>query len=338
MKKIMAVYDSDPLYAERLSDYVNRRDQGMFQAQAFTSKERLEEYARENEIDILLTGESEDAAGFEEIAAGKHIRLSEERKKEEGGKKEIYKYQSGDDIIREVMACYGEMSGAESAFGDYGGNEKRLIGIYSPIGRCGKTSLAFSMGQILAREEKVLFVSLDEFTGFSGLMHERWKRDLSDLIYYYKQGRFSSVRLNSVLYFIGDMAWLPPLKFPEDYCQITAGEMAGLFKEILKSSDFKTLVLDMGNFGRQVLPLLEICQVVYMPTKEDVVSQAKVREFGEYLEAVGKGELEARMKKVHVPLSVGTKRMEHFPQELIWGELGDFVRSILKGPRGLWES
>ena len=25
MKKIMAVYDEDPFYAERLSDYINRR-------------------------------------------------------------------------------------------------------------------------------------------------------------------------------------------------------------------------------------------------------------------------------------------------------------------------
>ncbi len=56
MKKIMAVYDEDPFYAERLSDYVNRKEKGVFFAQAFTSRECLQEYARENEIDVLLTG------------------------------------------------------------------------------------------------------------------------------------------------------------------------------------------------------------------------------------------------------------------------------------------
>lgn len=30
MKKIMAVYDEDPFYAERLSDYINRREDGIF--------------------------------------------------------------------------------------------------------------------------------------------------------------------------------------------------------------------------------------------------------------------------------------------------------------------
>lgn len=337
MRKIMAVYDSDPLYAERLSDYVNRKDQGMFKAQAFTTKEHLEEYAKDHEIDVLLIGEEEDPGDFFGIGAGRHILLSEERKQTEDGKQEIYKYQSGDDIIREVMACYCEAPGVQNAYGGFREEGRRIIGVYSPVGRCGKTSFAFSLGQILAREEKVLFASLDEFTGFSSLMNERWKRDLSDLIYYYKQGRFNGIRLNSVLYYIGDMAWLPPLKFPEDYWQITAKEMAGLFQAILETGDFKTIVLDMGNFGRQVLPLLEICQVVYMPMKEDVFSQAKLQEFEEYLETGETAGIKERIKKVHVPLYLGSKRMEHFPQELMWGELGDFVRSMLKGPKNIWE-
>lgn len=337
MRKIMAVYDSDPFYAERLSDYVNRKDQGMFQAQAFTTKEHLEEYAKEHEIDVLLIGEEEGPGDFSGIEAGRHILLSEERKKEEGGKQEIYKYQSGDDIIREVMACYCEAPGVQTAYSGFREEGRRIIGVYSPIGRCGKTSFAFSLSQILAREEKVLFTSLDEFTGFNSLMHERWKRDLSDLIYYYKQGRFNGIRLNSVLYYIGDMAWLPPLKFPEDYWQITAKEMAGLFQAILETGDFKTIVIDIGNFGRQVLPLLDICQVVYMPVKEDMFSQAKLLEFEEYLGISEPTGIKDKLKKVHVPLYIGTKRMEHFPQELMWGELGDFVRSMLKGPKNIWE-
>ena len=31
------------------------------------------------------------------------------------------------------------------------------------------------------------------------------------------------------------------------------------------------------------------------------------------------------------------KRMEHFPQELLWGDLGDFVRGMLKGREGYGE-
>lgn len=137
MKKIMAVYDAEPLYAERLSDYVNRKDKGLFKARAFTSRERLETFARENHVDVLLTGENIKEVSM--IRSRQTIYLSEERpaERQEGQEHKIYKYQSGDDILREVMDCYGEMPEAELVFRS-GGKAKRILGVYSPTGRCGK--------------------------------------------------------------------------------------------------------------------------------------------------------------------------------------------------------
>lgn len=338
MKKTMAVYDSDPFYAERLSDYVNRKETGMFQAQAFTSKEKLEAYMKEHGVDVLLAGEDTDLGTLEGRYEGQPIFLSEERKGPGGKKREIYKYQSGDDIIREVMACYCEMPGTPEGYGSGMHRMRRVIGVYSPVGRCGKTFLAFSIGQILAKEERVLFSSFDAFSGLSGLMGERWKRDLSDLVYYYKQGRLNAIRLNTVLHFIGDMAWLPPMRFPEDYSQISAEELVGMFEEIAGEGNFETLVLDIGAFGKQVLPFLNLCQIVYMPVKDDEVARAKIREFEEYIEEQGSQSMQDKIRKRHVPAVMGNRRMEHFPQELAWGELGDFVRNMLKGQSSLWET
>ena len=207
MKKMMAVYDTDPVYAERLSDYVNRKEKGIFFAQAFTSREKLMDFAKGNEIDVLLSGEPVDSGEVSGIPSHQKIYLTEDREKRTG--QEIYKYQSGDDIIREVMAVYCELPGMEPALSALLGKRKRLIGVFSPVGRCGKTCLALAIGLLLAKEEKVLFVSLDTFTGFTELINEPWKRDLSDLIYYYKLGRFNGIRLNAVTYYLGDLAWLP---------------------------------------------------------------------------------------------------------------------------------
>jgi len=339
MKKIMAVYDEDPFYAERLSDYVNRKEKGIFKAQAFTSKERLEEFAKDHEIDVLLAGES---VGIEEIGDVKTVQkiyLTEEREPE-GVREEasVYKYQSGDDIIREIMAVYCEIPGVKAALPGFAEHEKRIIGVYSPVGRCGKTSLSLAMGQLLAKDEKVLFISLDTFTGFSQLWDEQWKRDMSDLIYYYKQGRFHGLRLNSIVYYLGDMAWLPPFRYPDDYSQVTAAEMAELLVLILRESAYETIVLDIGNCDRQVLPILEVCSVIYMPIKEDPISQAKIKEFEKYANDFGARGMKDKVHKIHVPLVTGAKRMERFPQELLWGDMGDFVRGLLKGQRGLWSS
>ena len=339
MKKIMAVYDEDPFYAERLSDYVNRKEKGIFKAQAFTSRERLEEFAKDHEIDVILAGESVEKETFRELKTVQKIYLTEEREPE-GGHEEasVYKYQSGDDIIREVMAVYCELPGVKTVFPGLAEREKRIIGVYSPVGRCGKTSLSLAMGQLLAKDEKVLFISLDTFTGFSQLLDEQWKRDMSDLLYYYKQGRFHGLRLNSIIYYLGDMAWLPPFRYPDDFSQITAAEMANLLVLILRESGYETIVLDIGNYDRQVLPILEVCNVIYMPIKEDSISQAKLKEFEKYAGDFGSRSIKEKVHKIHVPLVTGAKRMEHFPQELLWGDMGDFVRGLLKGQRGLWIS
>ena len=338
MKKIMAVYDEDPFYAERLSDYVNRKEKGIFKAQAFTSRERLELFAKETDVDVLLTGVPVSANEIEGLRSTQTIHLTEEKSKTgTGADVEIYKYQSGDDIIREVMAVYCENPNVKPNLPGLISREKRIIGVYSPVGRCGKTSLALSIGQVLAKEEKVLFITMDMFSGFSFLLDEQWKRDLSDLLYYYKQGRFHGLRLNPITYYLGDMAWLPPFRYPDDYSQITAKEMAGFLVQILNESIYETIVLDIGDFDRPVLPVLEVCKVVYMPIKEDPISQAKVKEFETYVERFGTREIQDKFHKIHVPLVTGTKRMERFPQELLWGDMGDFVRGLLKGQRNLWE-
>ena len=212
---------------------------------------------KKHEIDVLLSGERTDSGDISGIPSAQKIYMSEETEKQMDSGKEIYKFQSGDDIIREVMAVYSEIPGIRPNTAGSVDQSRRIIGVYSPVGRCGKTCLALAIGQILAKEEKVLFVTLDTFTGFTGLLNERWKRDLSDLIYYYKQERFHIVRLNSLVYYLGDMAWIPPIRIPQDYAQLTAQEMADLMERILREGNYTTLVLDIGDYGRDALPLME---------------------------------------------------------------------------------
>ena len=53
---------------------------------------------------------------------------------------------------------------------------------------------------------------------------------------------------------------------------------------------------------------------------------------------MGNGAVMEKFQKINVPMVTGGRRMEHFPQELLWGDMGDFVRSLLKGQRNLWDN
>ena len=105
MRKIMAVYDEDPAYAQRLADYVNQKEKLPFAAMAFSSMDRLREYLEEHPAEILLVGER-SAEEAERLEAKNVMILSEgEVVEEKEAGSSIYKYQSGSGIMREVMAA-----------------------------------------------------------------------------------------------------------------------------------------------------------------------------------------------------------------------------------------
>ena len=87
----------------------------------------------------------------------------------------VYKYQATDNIMREVMACYcvGAIQPALTAIGNVGD----IIGVYSPVNRCLKTSFALTAGQLLSRKSRVLYVNLEDCSGLEKLFGEEHKAD-----------------------------------------------------------------------------------------------------------------------------------------------------------------
>lgn len=330
MRRVMAVYDVDPFYADRFAEVVNQKESVPFTVMAFSTMERLKEYARQNAVELLLVSESASCEDAEEVGAGQVIVLAGG----EGGElnetyPSIYKFQSSYDIIREVMACYcaSPADGTENMVT----TKKTIIGVYSPVSRCLKTSFALTMGQLMAQEQKVLYVNLEEYAGFHALFGEEYQGDLSDLMYYYRQGNYNSLRLSAVVYSTGSLDYIPPARYPEDFGQMDAKDMAELLQQIMEGSSYEVLIVDAGQYGRQVLPILEICTVVYQPVKEDVISLAKVEAFEAYLDVAGKGEIKEKIRKVKLPDPANVRKQERYVDQLLWGELGDYVRQMIGG-------
>jgi hypothetical protein len=327
MIKMMAVYDEDPVYAQRLVDYVNQREKMPFTAMAFSGMEKLEEYAKEHPIEILLVGEK-SLEKARELKAGQVMVLCEgELKEVREDSPSIYKYQSGDGIMREVMANYGSYQ-TEPALA-YMGRRSLVHGIYSPINRCMKSSLALTVGQVLSKSMSVLYISLEAYSGFSRLVSADYETDLSDVLYLYRQGNFNWIKLKSMVYTWGSMDFIPPVRYGEDLEQMTPEDLALLIGKISLESGYDRLVIDMGQAGHGSPALLDACDVIYMPVKEDVISAAKLEEFEEYLAGADDGHIQEKIQKVKLPAQKLPVRMEGYMEQLLWGELGDYARRLL---------
>lgn len=330
MEKVVAVYDVDPVYARRFADVVNQKEKVPFEVIPFTTLEALREYVKKHPVEILLVSDSVPREQVEEISAGSVVILAEgDVVSASDSFPSVYKYQAADSVIREVMACYCEQPVENPLV--MAGRRSRVLGIYSPIGRCLKTSLALTLGQQLVKEGTVLYVGFEEFSGFSKIIDGQCRSDFSDVLYFFRQGNLDIMRLRSLAYTWKEMDYLPPVRYPEDLEQLTGEEAGVLVEKLAAEMGYGYIIADVGRPGRNLLPVLECCDVIYMPVKEDGVSSAKLEEFEEYLDRTGYQALREKIRRVKLPYHSSFGRRDTYAEQLLWGELGDYVRQLLKG-------
>ncbi len=330
MEKIMAVYDVDPVYAQRFADVANAKERVPFTVVPFSTLETLREYARSHVVEILLISVSVPLEQVRGIAAGSVVTLAEgEVVSAVDSYPSVYKYQSADSVIREVMTYYCQSPEQNPMV--LLGRKAKVLGVYSPLGRCLKTSLALTIGQQLAKEGKVLYVGLEEFSGFSRIIDGQCRSDFSDVLYYLRQDGLNVMRLRSIAYTWKDMDYIPPVKYPEDLEQMTGEEAGALLEKLSGQMGYEYVIVDAGRMGRNLMPVLRQCDIIYMPIKEDGVSSAKLDEFDDYLDVTGNGDIRERIRRVKLPYHSSFGRRESYMENLLWGELGDYVRQILKG-------
>lgn len=331
-KRIMAVYDVDPFFADRFAEAANQREQVPFMVMAFSCMERLVQFSKENTIEILLidAGKREEA---KEVKAEQVILLSDGEVLTDSGEAgencpSVYKFQSAAHILREVMACYCvQQPQPVTAMG----NKSTLIGVYSPVNRCLKTSFSLVLGQLLAREGKVLYLSLEDCSGFRRLIGQQGNGDFSDVLYYYSQGSCNWARVKSLVYRWEELDYIFPARYPEDLCQFDARQMADLLNQIAREGIYELIIVDLGQFGKNAVHVLTVCDGIYMPVQQDWISLAKVEEFEEYAKVSGHGEILERTQKLTLPHPGNFGGPKDYLDQLLWSELGDYVRQILKG-------
>ena len=133
MEKILTIYDEDELYCKRLSLYLRQNTKLPFQIYPMSTPEHLEEFLKKKSADLLLLSEKNAKSLHFSPKSGRTLYLTEEsplsKKKKENV---IYKYQSADRIMREILLQYGELALLENN----GQGRADIFMIYSPLGRC----------------------------------------------------------------------------------------------------------------------------------------------------------------------------------------------------------
>lgn len=330
-KSILAICDVEKSYAYNFMEYINQKRSVPFEIQAFTNTGSLLEYGSREEIDILLISDKAMCSQVKELDVENIVILSEgvhDPKLDQYPS--VYKYQSSDQVIREVLACYGEKV-LEEQNHSMAGRHVEFIGVYSPLGRALKTSFALTLGQILAREQAVLYINMEEFSGFEALFHKNFSHTLSDLLYYIRQeNSHVAYHLPSMVETVNNLDFVAPVATPMDIWGTSLKQWEQLLDELFLHSTYEVVVLDVGQGVVEWYRLLNRCQKIYMPILSDFISLGKIEQFEKLLRIWKQEELLDKIQKVKPPFHGGAGSGADYVGQLVWSQLGDYVRSILK--------
>lgn len=327
-RNIFAVCDPEAEYAENFADYINKKNRIPFEVHAFTSAQSLLDYAGDHEIELLLVNAKALTREVRLLDVGKLVVLSEGEELSSACDS-VYKYQAISKILQETMAVYGEPGSAHAALPVLR-KTVSVYGIYSPIGRSGKTTFALALGQELARTSPTLYLNLEGFSGFGSLMQKEFRRGLGDLLYYARLKEEGLIhRINSMVQTVEHLDFIPPVVMKDDIQQAEWGDIEAILNELLSYSNYENLVIDIGNDFADPWRVMQWCKTVFVPVLEDTMSVCKMEQFEACIQDPAYCGIRERLKKVRVPLPSAYLPAGNYAEQLLWSEAGDYVRQVL---------
>ncbi|MBR4983342.1 MAG: hypothetical protein IKY94_12375 [Lachnospiraceae bacterium] len=326
MNHILAVCDSETEYAYQLVDYFSNKKGFPFQVQMFSSENNLKEYAKNHPILVALIAQKDFSEDIKTVPVEHILILGEDCEKEIKDIKIIEKYQSCERIIKELLDWLFQ----EGVLGRSISNSKemKLIGIYSPVGKCLKTSFSFVLGQLLGKKHKVLYLNMESYSGLGQLLQKEFSTDMSELIYYLQNSKEKFIyRMGSMAEKAGGLDILPPFDSFLDFVSVSGDEWIQLFQEIEKGSDYEYLILDLSDAVQGLFDILRLCDVVYTLSREDGFSMAKIAQYEEVLKKCNYEDVWKKTRHCTIPL---IKNLPPGLLQLTFTELAEYVRERIE--------
>ena len=321
MNYTMAICDSEVEYAYQLVNYLENKKGFPFQVQLFTSIETLKDYSKKKPIFTALISEK-DYEGNGEGEEITHLFLLGEKTEERQGQIYFNKYQSSDRLIKEILQWTVEKNIITGFTAK--GHGLKMIGVYSPVGRCLKTSFSFVLGQLLSKRSKVLYINLESFSGLGKLLENSFSCDLSELIYYLQNSRESfPCKMGGMIEQCGGLDILPPFDSYLDLVSVTKEEWMKLLYEIERKGDYEYLILDLSDAIQGLFDILRLCDLVYTLGKENGFAEAKIKQYEEVLKNSSYEDIWQKTKYCKIP------QIKNLPSGLLkltYTELAEFVK------------
>ncbi|WP_273327211.1 AAA family ATPase [Vallitalea guaymasensis] len=275
------IADYDKGYLNAISRFLSSWHETEYNVISFTEKELLTKYLETAKADILLISpklmaEDLDLSNVQVTIINTPDRVPESLLTYPY----INKYQPGDVVAKELISIFSINSKDEIIVKKNTVGTK-VIGVYSPIGGSGKTTVSVGLAkQYAINSFKTLFLSLEEMASYKTILECNNTNNLSDLLYYIKQkNKNLMMKIEGLKNTDNDsgMDYFSPPYCYKDIHEVSINEWIELIDYIRDNSNYERIVLDFdSNLSEKNLKLLQACEEVLLLTNIDKMALTKL--------------------------------------------------------------
>lgn len=317
-------------YALRLTEYILEKVRLPYALHLFTRVEELQKFIQREEIEILLIAENALQKLREEYIR-QQISQIFVLQEDDSAKREdmccINKFQSPDKIVEVLFESITDLSdwSFDSTMPDV---SVKLIGVYSPVKRCLQTSFALTLGQILAKEHRALYINFESYSGFGQMLRREFAMDMMDLMYYFRCAKDKlPLRLPSIIQNINGLDYIPPAQSYVGVREANGVQWLELCEYIAGIGQYEYIILDLDDGMEGLFDLLKRCHKIYTITKDDSFAVAKISQYEQILKFNELEEIAEKTVKCRFPtfkeVPLNLELMTH-------GELAGYVKAIVR--------
>lgn len=277
--------DTDEHYLIQLANYLQNRHSASFSVSYVTSENHLKVYLEKhrNSLDILMAGPSLAKALYTGTQTTV-ILLSDGRlENSEIEYPVLDKFQRGDQLASRALQIYMEQH-PDRRFINTAQGSNRLIGVFSPSGGCGKSTLAAGLSAIAHHHgKKAMYLNLEGCESTEAWFPKGNSPSISELFYHLKEGASQlSLKLEALSYRdpgSGVRSFMPADTLL-DFNELTDSDLERLADELRKTENLDVVFVDMpASVDAKNLKIMELMDQVLLVVADDSASQAKVKKF-----------------------------------------------------------
>ena len=219
----------------------------------------------------------------------------------------INKYQHLDIIVKDIIWAYSQKNNNE-IITTSGKRKAKIIGVYSPSGGVGKTSVAVCSAVCCAQSGlPVFYFNYESFNSSNSFISETSEQNLSKILYYLRENSKNLALKIEATKCIDPINKVHFFNSPESSLELDemeVDEIVCLVETLRDLDQYEVIFIDMASsFNKNIIALMELCdQIVLIHTQESYCN-AKLKLFFSELEILKLQTSTAILEKLKIILN-----------------------------------